>query len=85
MLKGINSQVLEINDTGTEYFEKALLFVKPEFATLGEKDLREKFLNAFSGSTVPVSRKRRLECALRGIMLMLLSAGAGALITALIK
>lgn len=85
MIKGINSQVLEIHDTGTEYFEKALLFVKPEFVTLGEKDLREKFLNAFSGSTVPVSRKQRLKSALTGVALMLISAGFGALVTALIK
>ena len=31
MVKGVNRQVLEIHETGCEYFEKALFFVKPEF------------------------------------------------------
>ena len=30
MVKGVNRQVLEIHETGCEYFEKALFFVKPE-------------------------------------------------------
>ena len=85
MLKGINRQVLEIHDTGTQYFEKALLFVKPEYVNLGEESLREKFLNAFSGSTVPVSRKSRARSLFTAVTLMLASAGIGALITALIR
>ena len=85
MVKGVNRQVLEIHDTETEYFEKALLFVNPEFATLGEESLREKFLNAFAGSRVPVTRKSRIRSAVTGILLMLLSAGLGAVITSLIK
>ncbi len=27
MVKGVNRQIIEINDTGNKYFEKALLFV----------------------------------------------------------
>jgi len=42
MIKGINRQVLELNDTGNEYFEKAILFVKPEYSGLGEGKLRER-------------------------------------------
>ena len=85
MTKGINKQVIEIHDTGNEYFEKALLFVKPEYATLGEKSLREKFIKTFSSCSVPNSKKPKLVCALRTLAIMLLSAGAGAVITALIK
>ncbi len=29
MVKGVNRQIIEINDTGNNYFEKALLFVAP--------------------------------------------------------
>ena len=31
MLKGVNRQVIEINDTGSRYFERAILIVRPEF------------------------------------------------------
>lgn len=85
MTKGINKQVLEIHDTGTEYFEKALLFVKPEYTELGEQSLREKFLDAFSDSRVPRCRKSRIKGIVTVILTVLLSAGAGALITALIR
>lgn len=42
MLKGVNRQVLELKDTGNEYFEKAIFFVKPEYSGLGEGRLRER-------------------------------------------
>lgn len=29
MVKGVNKQIIEINDTGNSYFEKVLLFVAP--------------------------------------------------------
>ena len=37
MIKGVNRQVLEIKDTGCEYFTQALFFVDPKFSTLPEK------------------------------------------------
>jgi len=85
VLKGINKQVLEIHDTGSEYFEKALLFVNPEFAALGEESLREKFISAFSGAYVPATRQSRIKSTLRGVLFMLLSAGAGVLVTLLLR
>lgn len=30
MLKGVNKQIIEINDIENEYFYKAILFVRPE-------------------------------------------------------
>ncbi len=38
MLKGVNKRVIEINNPDGEYFERAILFVKPEkFETPPEK------------------------------------------------
>ena len=85
MTKGINKQVIEIHDTGSEYFEKALLFVKPEYATLSEKSLQEKFVRAFSACSVPRCKKRTFRDVMRVLAVIVLSAAAGALITALIK
>ncbi|HIZ84008.1 MAG TPA: hypothetical protein H9668_06290 [Firmicutes bacterium] len=32
MLRGVNRQIIEVKDTGSRYFERALLIVRPEFA-----------------------------------------------------
>jgi hypothetical protein len=39
MVKGVNRQIIEINDTGSRYFERVLLFVSPEGAELSSKEL----------------------------------------------
>lgn len=41
MIKGVNKQVLEINETQNTFFEKAIFFVKPEYTGLSEGRLRE--------------------------------------------
>ena len=33
MLKGINHSVIEVNDTGNEYYERAILMIRPEYAS----------------------------------------------------
>lgn len=42
MIKGINRQVVEVNDTGCDYFEKIMFFVKPEYASVSEGKIRER-------------------------------------------
>lgn len=42
MLRGVNKQIIEVKDTGSRYFEKALLFVRPEFAELGPGQLEQE-------------------------------------------
>lgn len=41
MIKGVNKQVLEINETQNGFFEKAIFFVKPEYSGMGEGRLKE--------------------------------------------
>lgn len=41
MIKGVNKQVLEINEPKNGFFEKAIFFVKPEYSGLSEGKLRE--------------------------------------------
>ena len=85
MIKGINKQVLEIRDTGTPYFEKAFLFVKPEYSNMSESLLHEKFISAFSKAGVPVCRRSRIRSILTAAAFMLASAGMGAFIMFLLK
>ncbi len=41
MLRGVNKQIIEINSTDNRYFEKAILFIRPEFADMSEAKLRD--------------------------------------------
>ena len=34
MIKGVNRQIIEVTDTGNEYFERALLIVRPRFSDM---------------------------------------------------
>lgn len=41
MLRGVNRQIIEINSTDNCYFEKAILFVRPEFSELSQTKLQD--------------------------------------------
>ncbi len=49
MIKGVNKQVLEINETQNTFFEKAIFFVKPEYSGMSEGRLREKACKEMDG------------------------------------
>lgn len=42
MIKGVNMQVLEIKDTGNDYFDRILLFVKPEYCSVDKEKLQKQ-------------------------------------------
>ncbi len=42
MIKGVNRQVVEVNETDCDYFERILFFVKPEYSCLSEGKIRER-------------------------------------------
>ena len=42
MIKGVNMQVLEIKDTESYYFDRVLLFVKPEYCTVDKDKLQKQ-------------------------------------------
>lgn len=86
MIKGVNRQVLEVHETGTKYFEKALFFVRPEYSTLSEKRLNEKALQALSGTAkVPVTKRAKLKTVILKVIYLLFAAVAGAGITLLLR
>ena len=39
MVKGVNKNVIEVNNTGSEMFEKIVFYVSPKFSCLGAKSL----------------------------------------------
>ncbi len=59
MIKGVNKQVLEINETQNSFFEKAIFFVKPEYSGMSEGRLREKAKQEFNNIGYPPSTRMR--------------------------
>lgn len=60
MLRGVNRQIIEVNNTGNRYFEKVILFVKPEYSDASRHKLEDEayqLLESFGNP--PLSRKSR--------------------------
>lgn len=57
MIKGINHQVVEVKDTGSECFEKILFFVRPEYAGISEGKIRERAGLVAKGAAMPPPTK----------------------------
>lgn len=53
MIKGINRQVVEVSETGCEYFEKIMFFVKPEYISLSESKIKECAGRIAASSSAP--------------------------------
>ncbi len=83
MIKGVNRQVVEVNDTGCEYFEKIMFFVKPEYASVSEGKIRERAGMIADSSTLPPPTKLK-RARLFGVAKLIASALCGAVITAVL-
>lgn len=53
MIKGVNRQVVEVSETGCEYFEKIMFFVKPEYISISESKIRESAGRIAGTASVP--------------------------------
>lgn len=70
MVKGVNRRIIEISSTGNEYFEKAVLYIRPNCQDVPEKLIAEEarcFLNGISAGRRPLlsaNLKRLIAAAL---------------------
>ncbi len=87
MLRGINRSIIEINDTGNRYFERVLIFVKPEFGNFPEGYLQKeaaKMVGAFGTKPVGLKNKKyvsmRRKAKLKRNAFLMLSIGALAVV-----
>lgn len=51
MLRGVNRSIIEISETESRYFEKILIFVKPEFGSLPPQKLNSEARRLLNGMT----------------------------------
>lgn len=87
MIKGVNRQVIEITETGSEYFEKMLLVVKPQYSSMNLKKLKKKAGNIAAGvsqSPPPQPSKKKRPSFLASAAKLSAAAGAGAALTAML-
>ncbi|MDO4381109.1 MAG: hypothetical protein Q4D20_09575 [Clostridia bacterium] len=77
MIKGVNRQVVEVNETQCEYFEKIMFFVKPEYASVSEGKIRERAGMIADSSSMPPPTKLQKSKYFEA-MKLLLSALCGA-------
>ncbi len=79
MIKGVQRQIIEVNDTGNPYFERALLIVRPGYTeeTHGERVREEarRLLRQADGYT-GLRYSQRIR-RLRRIRVALFSSAAG--------
>ncbi len=79
MIKGINRQIIEINDTGNTYYEKAWLVVRPEFDSAQKELLEREAAQLIKAIQAPSSFQRK-NIKLRQWVKFLVAAAVGALV-----
>ena len=84
MLRGINRNIIEINDTENQYFDKVILFVNPEFSRDDISRLNKegrRFID--SADLLKISRRNRSKkiVYIRNFLFLFAAVAAGAVFT----
>lgn len=88
MIKGVNRQVVEVRETGCDYFERIIFFVHPEYAGISEGKIRERASLIAGAAPVPPPTKvrgSRLTGVLKITLSLLLGVGIGLATAMIIK
>ena len=80
MIKGVSRQIIELKDTGSLYYEKAWLVVKPQYASAQQSLLLEEARKMLRKADIPSSMKPK-----RQIRQYILPALAASFIGALVS
>ncbi len=57
MLKGVSHRIIEVNDTGSRYFERAILIVRPEYLNEDDAAISSDARRVLSGFGQPPTSK----------------------------
>ncbi len=69
MLKGVNRQVIELTQVDSDYYERALLVVKPKYENFEENVLKQDAKNLIAKLGVPSYIRKRNKLIYWGIRL----------------
>lgn len=60
MVKGVNKTIIEVNNTGSRYFEKIVFYVTPQYGNLSAKQLKKAASNfSFNFDNLPQRKSLR--------------------------
>mgnify|MGYP007121302802 CR=1 FL=1 len=86
MIKGINRQMIEITDTGSPYFERALLVVQPDMSTADDATLHREAHEVLCGvDSCSHLRRQHRRLLISRLLLIVLSGVGGAALTLLLE
>ena len=72
-MRGVNKLIVEIKDTENEYFDRAILFVKPNMASAEQSELDKsarKLLSAVRDGKPKIGKKRVWTAALIALSIL---------------
>ena len=84
MIKGISRQIIEVQETGTAYYERAYFVVKPEYDSAQRQALEKEALKILRTIDAPSGMKKRGKILFKKILWLCCAASLGALMTFLI-
>ncbi len=73
MLRGVSKQIIEINQTGNRYFERAVLYVSNDFIGDDEEllsDEASRIVTAMSKPPISATVKKRRTALLRAALIV---------------
>ncbi len=82
MIRGINRSIIEVNDTGSVYYERAILLIKPEFASVQREILEREAKRILRETDAPSSMKNG-RSKIKKWMTLAAAAIIGSIITTL--
>lgn len=80
MIKGISRQIIEVQETGSVYYERAYFVVKPEYDSAQRQALEKEALKVLRSIDAPSGLKRRGKIVLKKALWLACAAIAGALL-----
>ncbi len=83
MIKGINHSIIEVNETGSEYYERAILVIKPEYASV-QRTVLEKEAHALLNEMGAPSSFKIKKTRIKAFLISAASAAGGALAATLV-
>lgn len=79
-MRGVNKLIVEIKDTENEYFDRAILFLKPDKVMTDQAEINrnaQKLLTEVKNSGVRGSHRKKLWIGIGGILAAVAALGIG--------
>ncbi|MCQ2478574.1 MAG: hypothetical protein MJ091_05120 [Clostridia bacterium] len=84
MVKGVNKTVIEINDTGSKFFDKVVFYVSPKYSFTSENRLKRAAGNYFFSVTESKAFKKPLRKRVKNRQYMKIGIVATLLLAAVV-